>query len=76
MGVIGTDNFQTLQHSHPQPHHTMAQTESPIVVPQQTRLSLTKGEVTILRAHLQDWKSVKGKERTLVLKAIHKEASL
>ncbi|KAG2103993.1 uncharacterized protein F5147DRAFT_654512 [Suillus discolor] len=54
----------------------MACSESPIVVPQQTRLPLTKGEVTIIRAHLQDWKSVKGKERTLVLKAIHKEAGL
>lgn len=54
----------------------MAQSESPIVIPQKTRLPLTKKKVTVLRAHVQDWMSVKGKERSLILKAIHKEAAL
>ncbi|KAG1855624.1 hypothetical protein DFJ58DRAFT_841058, partial [Suillus subalutaceus] len=50
--------------------------ESPIIIPQQTKLPLTKGEVTVLRAQLEDWRSVKGKQRALVLNAIHKEAGL
>ncbi|KAG1872220.1 hypothetical protein F4604DRAFT_1925832 [Suillus subluteus] len=37
----------------------MARSESPIIIPQQTKLPLTKGEVTVLRAHLEDWRSVK-----------------
>ncbi|KAG1842839.1 hypothetical protein F4604DRAFT_1938555 [Suillus subluteus] len=54
----------------------MARSQSPIVVLQQNKVPLDKAEVTVLRAHLEDWKSVKGKERVRVLIAIHKEASL
>ncbi|KAG1840340.1 hypothetical protein F4604DRAFT_1690822 [Suillus subluteus] len=54
----------------------MARSQSPIVVLQQNKVPLDKAEVTVLRAHLEDWKSVKGKERARVLIAIHKEASL
>ncbi|KAG2079944.1 uncharacterized protein F5147DRAFT_661564 [Suillus discolor] len=35
-----------------------------------------KAEVLVLRAHLEDWKSVKGKERLRVLLAIYNEVSL
>ncbi|KAG2103722.1 uncharacterized protein F5147DRAFT_775846 [Suillus discolor] len=54
----------------------MPRSESPIVVPQQRKVRLDKSEVMVLRAHIEDWKSVKGKERSRVLLAIHKEASL
>ncbi|KAG1880187.1 hypothetical protein F4604DRAFT_1679281 [Suillus subluteus] len=54
----------------------MARSQSPIVVLQQNKVPLDKAEVTVLRAHLEDWKSVKGKERARVLITIHKEASL
>ncbi|KAG2119462.1 uncharacterized protein F5147DRAFT_647420 [Suillus discolor] len=53
----------------------MPRSESPIVVPQK-KVCLQKAEVLVLRAHLEDWKSVKGKERSRVLLAIYKEASL
>ncbi|KAG1820782.1 hypothetical protein EV424DRAFT_1347038 [Suillus variegatus] len=53
----------------------MSRSESPIVVPQ-IKVCLQKAEVLVLRAHLEDWKSVKGKERSRVLLAIYKEASL
>ncbi|KAG1787300.1 uncharacterized protein HD556DRAFT_1312891 [Suillus plorans] len=53
----------------------MPRSESPIVVPQK-KVCLQKAEVLVLRAHLEDWKSVKGKERLRVLLAIYKEASL
>ncbi|KAG1791614.1 hypothetical protein EV424DRAFT_1549201 [Suillus variegatus] len=45
-------------------------------VPWQTKLPLIKAEIAVLQAHLEDWRSVKGKQRHLVLKAVHKEASL
>ncbi|KAG1840238.1 hypothetical protein F4604DRAFT_1690849 [Suillus subluteus] len=32
----------------------MAQSESPVIVPQQTKLSLIKAEITVLKAHLED----------------------
>ncbi|KAG1856823.1 hypothetical protein C8R48DRAFT_674796 [Suillus tomentosus] len=54
----------------------MPRSESPIVVPTQKKVCLQKAEVLVLRAHLEDWKSVKGKERSRVLLAIYKEASL
>ncbi|KAG1852097.1 hypothetical protein DFJ58DRAFT_841960 [Suillus subalutaceus] len=41
----------------------MARSQSPIVVLQQNKVPLDKAEVTVLRVHLEDWKSVKGKER-------------
>jgi hypothetical protein len=53
----------------------MPRSESPIVVPQK-KVCLQKAEVLVLRAHLEDWKSVKGKERSRVLLAIYKEVSL
>ncbi|KAG2108070.1 uncharacterized protein F5147DRAFT_653150 [Suillus discolor] len=53
----------------------MPRSESPIVVPQK-KVCLQKAEVLVLRAHLEDWKSVKDKERSRVLLAIYKEASL
>ncbi|KAG1859429.1 hypothetical protein C8R48DRAFT_673971 [Suillus tomentosus] len=40
------------------------------------KVCLQKAEVLVLRAHLDDWKSVKGKERSRVLLAIYKEVSL
>ncbi|KIK33028.1 hypothetical protein CY34DRAFT_18647 [Suillus luteus UH-Slu-Lm8-n1] len=54
----------------------MPQSESPMSVPQQTKLPLIKAEIAVLQAHLEDWRSVKGKQRHLVLKAVHKETSL
>ncbi|KAG1851425.1 hypothetical protein DFJ58DRAFT_842130 [Suillus subalutaceus] len=46
----------------------MARSQSPIVVLQQNKVPLDKAEVTVLRAHLEDWKSVKGKERARTYK--------
>ncbi|KAG1723450.1 hypothetical protein EDB19DRAFT_1834603 [Suillus lakei] len=54
----------------------MAQSESPVIVPQQTKLPLIKAEITVLKAHLEDWRSVKGKQQSHILNAIHKEACL
>ncbi|KAG1776281.1 hypothetical protein EV702DRAFT_1198306 [Suillus placidus] len=54
----------------------MARSESPATVPQQTKLPLVKAEIIVLQAHLEDWRSVKGKQRHLILKAVHKEACL
>jgi hypothetical protein len=54
----------------------MARSESPATVPQQTKLPLNKTEIVVLKAHLEDWRTVKGKQRNVVLKAIHKEACL
>ncbi|KAG2128919.1 uncharacterized protein EDB93DRAFT_1256506 [Suillus bovinus] len=45
-------------------------------MPQQTKLPLIKAEIAVLQAHLEDWRSVKGKQRYHILKAIHKEACL
>ncbi|KAG1792282.1 uncharacterized protein HD556DRAFT_1444551 [Suillus plorans] len=45
-------------------------------MPQQTKLPLIKAEIAVLQAHLEDWRSVKGKDRHQVLKAVHKEACL
>ncbi|KAG2082971.1 uncharacterized protein F5147DRAFT_660329 [Suillus discolor] len=54
----------------------MPRTQSPIVLSQQKKVHLDKAEVLVLRDHLEDWRSVKGKERSRVLIAIYKEASL
>ncbi|KAG1860370.1 hypothetical protein F4604DRAFT_1930278 [Suillus subluteus] len=54
----------------------MARSESPIIVPQQTKLPLIKAEITVLKAHLEDWRTAKGKQQLHVLNAIHKEACL
>ncbi|KAG1890020.1 hypothetical protein F4604DRAFT_1914568 [Suillus subluteus] len=54
----------------------MARSESPIIVPQQTKLPLIKAEITVLKAHLEDWKTAKGEQQLHVLNAIHKEACL
>ncbi|KAG2058797.1 hypothetical protein BDR06DRAFT_968295 [Suillus hirtellus] len=54
----------------------MPRTQSPIVLSQQKKVHLDKAEVVVLRDHLEDWRSVKGKERSRVLVAIYKEASL
>ncbi|KAG1726669.1 hypothetical protein EDB19DRAFT_1833358 [Suillus lakei] len=54
----------------------MARSESPAIMPQQTKLPLIKTEIAVLKAHLEDWRSVKGKQRNHILKAIHKEACL
>ncbi|KAG1798776.1 hypothetical protein EV424DRAFT_1546172 [Suillus variegatus] len=54
----------------------MPRTQSPIVLSQQKKVHLDSAEVVVLRDHLEDWKSVKGKERSRVLIAIYKEASL
>jgi hypothetical protein len=54
----------------------MARSESPATIPQQTKLPLINAEIAVLRAHLEDWRSVKGKQRNIVLKAVHKEACL
>ncbi|KAG2096502.1 uncharacterized protein F5147DRAFT_778295 [Suillus discolor] len=54
----------------------MARSASPAIMPQQTKLSLIKAEIAVLQAHLEDWRSVKGKERHRILKAVHKEACL
>ncbi|KAG1844999.1 hypothetical protein F4604DRAFT_1937241 [Suillus subluteus] len=54
----------------------MAWSESPIIVPQQTKLPLIKAEITVLKAHLEDWRTAKGKQPLHVLNAIHKEACL
>ncbi|KAG1800550.1 hypothetical protein EV424DRAFT_1352112 [Suillus variegatus] len=54
----------------------MARSASPAIMPQQTKLPLIKAEIAVLQAHLEDWRSVKGKDRHLVLKAVHKEACL
>ncbi|KAG1859454.1 hypothetical protein C8R48DRAFT_774789 [Suillus tomentosus] len=54
----------------------MPRTQSPIVLSQQKKVHLDKAEVVVLRDHLEDWRSVKGKERSRVLIAISKEASL
>ncbi|KAG1839868.1 hypothetical protein C8R48DRAFT_679736 [Suillus tomentosus] len=54
----------------------MPRTQSPIVLSQQKKVHLDRAEVVVLRDHLEDWKSVKGKERSRVLVAIYKEASL
>ncbi|KAG1801904.1 hypothetical protein EV424DRAFT_1545304 [Suillus variegatus] len=54
----------------------MPRTQSPIVLSQQKKVHLDKAEVVVLRDHVEDWKSVKGKERSRVLIAIYKEASL
>jgi hypothetical protein len=54
----------------------MPRSESPITVPQQAKLPLIKAEIAVLQAHLEDWRSVKGKQRHLILKAVHKEACL
>ncbi|KAG1861515.1 hypothetical protein DFJ58DRAFT_725696 [Suillus subalutaceus] len=45
----------------------MARSESPVVVAQSKKVPLDKAEVMVLRAHLEDWKSVKGKEQSRVL---------
>ncbi|KAG1779891.1 hypothetical protein EV702DRAFT_1043280 [Suillus placidus] len=42
----------------------------------ETKLPLIKAEIIVLQAHLEDWRSVKGKQRHLILKAVHKEACL
>ncbi|KAG1733408.1 uncharacterized protein EDB91DRAFT_1084461 [Suillus paluster] len=54
----------------------MAQSESPVIVPQQTKLPLIKVEIAVLKTHLEDWRTVKGKQRQNVLNAIHREACL
>ncbi|KAG1805127.1 hypothetical protein EV424DRAFT_1351201 [Suillus variegatus] len=54
----------------------MPRTQSPIILSQQKKVHLDRAEVVVLRDHLEDWKSVKGKERSRVLIAIYKEASL
>ncbi|KAG1730920.1 hypothetical protein EDB19DRAFT_1912759 [Suillus lakei] len=54
----------------------MAQSESPVIVPQQTKLPLIKLEIAVLKTHLEDWRTVKGKQRQNVLNAIHREACL
>ncbi|KAG2096762.1 uncharacterized protein F5147DRAFT_778272 [Suillus discolor] len=54
----------------------MPRTQSSIVLSQQKKVHLDKAEVVVLRDHLEDWRSVKGKERSRVLIAIYKEASL
>ncbi|KAG2087896.1 uncharacterized protein F5147DRAFT_658833 [Suillus discolor] len=41
----------------------MARSASPVIMPQQTKLPLIKAEIAVLQAHLEDWRSVKGKER-------------
>ncbi|KAG2337860.1 hypothetical protein BDR05DRAFT_1004657 [Suillus weaverae] len=51
----------------------MAPSESPATVPQQTKLPLIKAEIIVLQAHLKDWRSVKGKQQHLILKATYKE---
>ncbi|KAG1717572.1 hypothetical protein EDB19DRAFT_1839605 [Suillus lakei] len=52
----------------------MAGSESPAIMPQQTKPPLIKAEIAVLKAHLEDWRSVKGKQRNHIPKAIHKEA--
>ncbi|KAG1731225.1 uncharacterized protein EDB91DRAFT_1252287 [Suillus paluster] len=54
----------------------MARSESPVIVPQQTKLPLIKVEIAVLKTHLEDWRTVKGKQRQNVLNAIHREACL
>ncbi|KAG1855071.1 hypothetical protein C8R48DRAFT_675385 [Suillus tomentosus] len=54
----------------------MSRSASPAIMPQQTKLPLIKAEIAVLQAHLEDWRSVKGKDRHRVLKAVHKEACL
>ncbi|KAG2111436.1 hypothetical protein DEU56DRAFT_762207 [Suillus clintonianus] len=54
----------------------MARSESPVIVPQQTKLPLIKAEIAVLKTHLEDWRTVKGKQRQNVLNAIHREACL
>ncbi|KAG1720297.1 hypothetical protein EDB19DRAFT_1836066 [Suillus lakei] len=54
----------------------MAQSESPVIVPQQTKPPLIKAEIMVLKAHLEDWRSVKGKQQSHILNAIYKEACL
>ncbi|KAG0693663.1 hypothetical protein DFH29DRAFT_881295 [Suillus ampliporus] len=54
----------------------MARSESPVIVPQQTKLPLIKEEIAVLKTHLEDWRTAKGKQRQNVLNAIHREACL
>ncbi|KAG1857463.1 hypothetical protein F4604DRAFT_1685162 [Suillus subluteus] len=41
----------------------MAWSESPIIVPQQTKRPLIKAGITVLKAHLEDWRTAKCKQR-------------
>ncbi|KAG1720015.1 hypothetical protein EDB19DRAFT_1836266 [Suillus lakei] len=49
----------------------MAQSESPVIVPQQTKLTLIKSEIVVLKTHLKDWRTGKGQSHAQ--KPIYKE---